>query len=89
MAIDNESITPSPEPKAPRTIEAINAEYRDLCANIGDKEYKIAILKAETQALKVRCNEVDVEARDLPKVSAPVATPAPTGDTNGNAAGSQ
>jgi len=73
------------EKVAPRTLADINAEYRDLCANIGDREVKIAFLKSEIQRLQNRCYEIDQEAGALPKT----APAAPTGEANGNAAGPQ
>ncbi len=67
--------------KAPtyRTRGDIQAEYGNICAQIGDKEVKIGFLKQEINLLQARCRQLNDEINALP---APAAEEKADGVTN-------
>lgn len=46
----------------PRSADEINREYGQLCAQIGDAQYKIYSYTNQVSALNKRAKEVDAEA---------------------------
>lgn len=63
----------SDETKTPRTLAEINAEYTALCANYGDKQFRIQRLEADCKALSQALNKVENEAREAQKAAAEAA----------------
>jgi uncharacterized protein YqgQ len=56
------------EPKLQQTreITEINKEYGELCAQVGQKNYTIEVMKAELDVMYRRIQELNVEAAKIP-----------------------
>lgn len=50
------------ELKVPRAMNEINTEYQQLCVNLGQLEYTLAVKKAESDQIKQRIQQVNHEA---------------------------
>lgn len=67
-------------PAEPRSVEAINSEYTQVCAEVGDKQVKIKILEAEMHQKYARIQQLREESNrreelDKAKAGAPNANP--------------
>ncbi len=54
-------------PKPMRSIPEIQSEYKEACAALGDRSYRVAVLKAEIAAINNRLAELNKEADAVPK----------------------
>ena len=52
-------------PLKPRTLEEVNAEYREACMRLGDAEYKSFNFSTEITALKHKLRALSQEAMKL------------------------
>ncbi len=48
-----------------RTEEQINADYRNICANLGDRSMKILGFQAEIESFKAQINQLGLELQAL------------------------
>jgi prefoldin subunit 5 len=51
--------------ETPRTLDQINAEYRELCAQAGHMNYQIHILEGELSVINHKLELLNKEAKDL------------------------
>ena len=49
----------------PRELSVIQSEYKEVCAALGDREYRVAVLQAEAQQLKQRLQQLNAEASKI------------------------
>lgn len=71
----------SEAPKAFRASSDVQAEYANVCVQIGDKEVKINFLRSEINMLQARCRELNEEATKLARQQQ--AEAAKAGEANG------
>jgi hypothetical protein len=50
-----------------RSIEEVQKEYSQFCAQAGENQYKIKVLEQTMHALNQRINDLNVEAEQLAK----------------------
>lgn len=50
---------------APRELSVIQNEYKEACAALGDREYRLAVLQAESVQLKQRLQQLNQEAAKI------------------------
>ena len=52
---------------AERTREAVQSEYFQVCATLGDRTFKLDLLTKEIAELKAKCSALNNEAANFPK----------------------
>lgn len=57
----------SEENKLKRTVDEIRKEYIDACAAAGDRQYRLAMLKLELQAINQKLSDLNKEAAEASK----------------------
>lgn len=60
-----------------RKPEDIQKEYHGLCAELGDKNYKMKVLEKETEAIKNKLYVLNQEFHRSTQVHKPAPAPAP------------
>lgn len=55
------------EQKPPRALSEIQNDYKEACAALGDRSYRIAVLQAEVHAIQNKLAELNKEANAIPK----------------------
>ncbi len=54
-------------PTTPRKIEEIQSDYKEACAALGDRQYRVAVLQAEIQNVTNKLAALNKEADSIPK----------------------
>ncbi len=54
-------------PTQPRAIVEIQNDYKEACAALGDRSYRVAVLQAEIAQINNRLAELNKEADKIPK----------------------